>query len=345
MGRRPTECPSTCHQDLSLQTTGRLWYSPECSSSVYFGQPARGSDWPFFEDAVTLADLKPTTDRSEENTPGDGRVDVGILTKGKPTLGMALTSLLLQDEVSLRIHVVDTSARPVINRDDVRFAFRLAGDRQVHCSYEYSGESDLAFSNGKARLIRALSGSHLCLMDDDVVMPARALRQLLDTVHQSPIYGYVSPFCRNSPALQGHLGNRPPCSPGSLIYQDGVVRRILTEYYETTIDVLDRRKSDQKVWETAFLTALFDVLDRPQIRQADLVTYHLDYQEDSQWIDEERTVIARSAAIARDLAKKARAEGTVLADYPVVRSLSTVSPRSVQRSWARRARQVLSWVR
>ena len=295
--------------------------------------------------SVTLADAQPTTGRSHESAPLDGRIDVGILTKGKPTLGMALASLLLQDEVDLRIHVVDTSARPVINRDDVRYALRLAADRRVHCSYEYSGESDLAFSNGKTRLILALNGSHLCLMDDDVVVPAKALGRLLETARSKQVYGYVSPFCKNSPVLHGPLGTQTHYTPGSLIYQDDLVRQILLEYYGTTVDVLDRRKSDRKVWETAFMTALFEVLDRPRIRQADLVTYHLDYQEDPHWIDEERSVIARSTTIARELAQRSQATGIRPPTRQDLERRSSATAPVTSESWARRARRVLPWVR
>lgn len=293
---------------------------------------------------MPLADTQTATDRPQASAPSDGRIEVGILTKGKPTLGMALASLLLQDEVDLRIHVVDTSARPVINRDDVRYALRLAADRRVHCSYEYSGESDRAFSHGKARLILELNGPNLCLMDDDVVVPAKALGRLLETTSSKQVYGYVSPFCKNSPVLHGPLGQQTPYTPGSLIYQDDLVRRILLEYYETTVDVLDRRKSDRKVWETAFLTALFDVLGRPRIRQADLVTYHLDYQEDPNWIEEERTVIARSTAIARELAQKNQSEGPREPRDSAIQRVSGDRSRPAPVSWARRARRVLPWV-
>jgi GT2 family glycosyltransferase len=290
---------------------------------------------------VTLSDLQPTLEASVSADDNDARIDIGILTKGKPTLGMALTSLLLQEDVPIRIHVVDTSARPVINRDDVRFALRLATDRRVQCSYEYSGESDVAFSAGKARLIRALNGRHVCLMDDDVVVPSKALRQLLDTALQYPVYGYISPFCKNSPNVDLEFGARPPCSPGSLIYQDALVHRILIEYYETTVDVLDQRSTDQKVWETAFLTALFEVLDRPAIRQPDLVTYHLDYYESPRWIDEERTVIARSAAIAHALVRRLR-DGTVDPCGPS----PDLAPRApARRSLVRQARALLPWIR
>lgn len=271
----------------------------------------------------------------EENTG----IDVGILTKGKPTLGMVLTSLLLQEAVTVRIHVVDTSSRPVINRDDVRFALRLAGDRGILCNYDFAGESDRAFSAGRARLIRALRGEHLCLMDDDVVMPSAALKNLIATAQRSGVYGYISPLCKNSPGTDSSVGNRPQYSPGSLIYQDPLVREILVEYYETSIDVLDRRKSDHKVWENAFLTALFDALDRPCIRQQDIVTYHLDYQEDPYWIEEERTVVARSRQTARSLV-----EGTHDHLNYSLHPTSTSDDfhvRSSSKSWVRRARRAL----
>ncbi len=294
---------------------------------------------------MALAEAQPAVERTEDAISATARIDVGILTKGKPTLGMALTSLLLQDDVQLRIHVVDTAAHPVISRDDVRFALRLASERHVLCSYEYAGESDRAFSTGKARLIRVLDGSHLCFLDDDVVVPSKALRQLLDTAEQRGVYGYVSPFCVNSATLGGLIGKRPHISPGSLIYQDAVVRRVLLEYYETTIDVLDRRRSQQKVWETAFLTALFDALERPQIRQPDLIIYHLDYQESPCCIDEELAVVARSTALARELARKAQTQRDWSLPYTSARHAVSMDPPPLQRRWAQRALRVLSWVR
>ncbi len=232
-------------------------------------------------------------------------IQVGILTKGKPTLGMVLTSLLLQESVRVQIHVVDTSARPVITRDDVRFALRLAGDRGIRCSYDFAGESDRAFSSGKARLITELTGQFLCLTDDDVVMPSVALARLLQTARSSGVFGYISPLCLNAPHLVGDWGERPPCTPGSVIYQDPIVHQILLRYYQSTTDVLDHQKTDLKVWEPAFLTEIFDALMRPGIRQNDTTIYHLDYHEDPHWIEEERTVIVRSRRAARDLVQQA----------------------------------------
>lgn len=291
---------------------------------------------------MTLVEVQSTVDSLKPPAITSETIDVGVLTKGKPTLGMALTSLLLQEDVQLRIHIVDTAARPVVSRDDVRFALRLASDRHVQCSYEYTGESDLAFSTGKARLVRILDGSHLCFMDDDVVVPSRALRCLLETARQHGTYGYISPLCTNSASFPGA---RPGISPGSLIYQDALVRRVLLEYYETTVDVLDRRRSSQKVWETAFLTALFDELQRPKIRQRDLVIYHLDYHEPPCCIDEEPTVIARSTALARELAAKVRTQDGLLLDPARPRRRPIDEPRQPRRRWARRALRMLSWVR
>ena len=46
-------------------------------------------------------------------------VEIGILTSGKPTLGMTLSSLLMQQVQNIRVYIVDTAEKPVINRDDV----------------------------------------------------------------------------------------------------------------------------------------------------------------------------------------------------------------------------------
>jgi hypothetical protein len=73
-------------------------------------------------------------------------IGVGILTKGKPTLSMVLVSLLMQDGCPLRVHIVDTAPSPVVRRDDVVFALRLAFDRQIVCEYEYSREKDPALT-------------------------------------------------------------------------------------------------------------------------------------------------------------------------------------------------------
>src|SRR5690242_13941911 len=152
-------------------------------------------------------------------------IQVGILTRGKPTLGMVLTSLLLQEGVQVRIHIVDTSGEPVINRPDVQYALRLAADRGLYTSYDFIGESNRAFSGGKARLIRELSGPHICLMDDDIVMPSAAIASLVAEATHVGAYGYITPYCRNAPNLSSLGATSPPFSPGALIYLDDLVRR------------------------------------------------------------------------------------------------------------------------
>lgn len=269
-------------------------------------------------------------------------IEIGILTKGKATLGMVLVSLLLQEAVKVRIRLVDTSERPVINRDDVRFALRLAADRGVECSYDFAGQSARAFSEGKVRLIEALGGRHLCLMDDDVVMPSQALARLLAAARAGGGYGYISPLCKNSPNVSGNWGSQPPCTPGSLIYQDELVHRILLEYYRTTVDVLDRARG-RKVWEQAFLTSLFEELGRPCARLDDIVIHHLDYGEGPRWIDEERSVIAMSRRVAEDLVRKAR-NGELSSSPPKVAPLRprpNPGPLRLDRSPMNRLRRTL----
>lgn len=253
-------------------------------------------------------------------------VEVGILTHGKATLGEVLVSLLLQEAVRVRIRIVDTSAYPVINRDDVRFALRLAAHRGIECHYDFAGASDRSFSEGRGRLIEALKGRHLCLVDDDVVMPSGALARLLATAQLSGVYGYISPTCKGSPNVSGNWGSRPPCTPGSLLYQDEIVRRALLEYYRTTVDVLDQSMVGAKVWEQAFLTGLFDALGRTCARQDDTVIYHLDYGEGPRWIDDERTVVARSEKLAIKLAERAR-RGDLPATPPLRAAMARAQPR------------------
>src|SRR5215213_7614691 len=105
-------------------------------------------------------------------------IGVGILTKGKPTLSMVLVSLLLQDGCPLRVHIVDTAPSPVVRRDDVVFALRLAFDRQIVCEYEYSREKERACGGGRQRRLEALANPLLVFMDDDVVLPADTVARL-----------------------------------------------------------------------------------------------------------------------------------------------------------------------
>ncbi len=244
-----------------------------------------------------------------------------MLTRGKPTLGMALTSLMLQEGIQVRVHLVDTAARPVIQRDDVRLALRLASDRKIQCTYDYAGESDRAFSAGKARVIRELDGPWLCLIDDDIVMASHTLRRMHERAALQGEFGYLSPQCVNAPRLESLPSAGSRCGVGSLIYQDGLVRRILSDYYDSTTDVLDQHKTEDKVWEPAFLTALFDLLGRPGIAVPQATIYHLDYQDDPYWIDEEARVLARSVQVARQLVERARANPAA--------SRPTLSPRSL----------------
>src|SRR5579875_993226 len=126
----------------------------------------------------------------------DEPVGVGILTKGKPTLSMVLVSLLMQEHCQLRVHIVDTAPSPVVRRDDVVFALRLAFDRQIICEYEYSREKERAFSAGRQRLVEALPGPYLVLMDDDVVLPAHTLARLVERAATLTNWGYITPVCK-----------------------------------------------------------------------------------------------------------------------------------------------------
>lgn len=230
-------------------------------------------------------------------------LEIGILTRGKPTLGMALASLLLQDGTPLRIYVVDTSETPVINREDIVFALRLAFDREIQCGYEYSRERERAFSLGKLRLLENLRGPFIAFVDDDIVIPSSTLRAMRGRASDDSLFGYIAPTCKNAVMVNDLLAGQPHYSPGGVIHQDEAVRAILSHYYATTVDVLDRQRSDEKVWETAFLTELFAVLERPRITLPDALTYHLDYSESPDWELARHDLVRRSASKARELVK------------------------------------------
>ena len=235
-------------------------------------------------------------------------IDVGVLTKGKPTLAMTLVTLLLQERVRLRLRVVDTADNPVIKQDDVLFALKLAQDRGVACEYEYSKERQRAFSVGRLRLLEALDGPHVCYVDDDVVLPSSALASLAASARRLGVYGYVAPLCVNAGASRGFLADRPHYSPGGLFHQDALVRSILLDYYSSTVDVLDAKGSaSEKVWELAFLTELFRALGRVTVVQTDCVTYHLDYHRGMRWELTEEALLARSRAKVDELVAKHRA--------------------------------------
>lgn len=232
-------------------------------------------------------------------------VEIGILTRGKPTLAMTLTSLLLQQVQDIRIYIVDTSEEPVIQRDDVAFALRLAFDRRIPCNYEYLREKDRAFSTGRLHILEALKGPNLCFMDDDIVMPPSSLARLLESARSKSGYGFIAPFCQHSPFPPGYRSDVPLYTPGAVFGQDAVVREILLEYYTRGVDVLDRKKASDKVWEPIFLSRLFPSLGRECEIQAENVVYHLDYKEPRNWDTTQEQVVARSESRARDLAKRA----------------------------------------
>lgn len=232
-------------------------------------------------------------------------IEIGILTRGKPTLAMTLGSLLLQEVRDIRIYIVDTSDTPVIHRDDVAFALRLAFDRRITCNYEYLREKERAFSTGRLRILEALKGRNLCFMDDDIVLPPSSLASLLGAIRTTPNYGFVAPFCEHSPFPPGYSMDTPLFSPGTIFNQDQVVREILLEYYRQSVDVLDRKRSSEKVWEPIFLSRLFSALGRPCQIQAENVVYHLDYNEARNWDAFQEQVVARSEDKARELAKRA----------------------------------------
>ena len=227
-------------------------------------------------------------------------VEIGILTRGKPTLAMTLSSLLLQQVQDIRIYIVDTSPTPVINRDDVAFALRLAFDRRITCNYEYLREKDRAFSMGRLRILEALKGRNLCFMDDDIVLPSSALARMLDQACSGD-YGFVAPFCQHPAFPPGYRSSNPLYTTGALLCQDQALREILLQYYRSTVDVLDKVSSREKVWEPVFLTHLFPALGRSCLIQSENVVYHLDYREPINWDAFQEQVVLRSEAKAREL--------------------------------------------
>ncbi len=231
-------------------------------------------------------------------------LEIGILTRGKPTLGMTLCSLLLQQVQDIRIYITDTAEKPVINRDDVTFALRLAFDRHIPCNYEYLRERDRAFSRGRLRILEALKGRYIIFMDDDIVLPSSALSRLLEDAQGPGIFGFVAPVCRHSAYPTGYSSGNPLYVPGALFCQDHLVREILLEYYRTTTDTLDRAQSQEKTWEPAFLTKLFSLMDRACLVQADNEVYHLDYREPLNWNAFQEELVARSEEKAMELYMK-----------------------------------------
>jgi hypothetical protein len=228
-------------------------------------------------------------------------VQVGVLTKGKPTLAMVLANLVLTDEPKLSIVIVDTAEKPVIERDDVLFALKLAQDRKISCEYERSRDKQRAFSVGRLQLLRRLDGPYTCFMDDDVVLSSGSLVRTMEMAQAVPNFGYVAPTCVNAGATRGFLMGKPHYSPGGVFRQDDVVRRILLDYYSSTSDVLDAERSSDKVWELAFLTELFPALGRPCFVEQDNISYHLDYHERVRWELMEERLEKRSREKLKEL--------------------------------------------
>ena len=253
-------------------------------------------------------------ERATDLVDVEEHLQVGILTRGKPTLGMVLVSLLLQEAIPLRIHMVDTASRAVIERDDVRFALRLASERNIRSTYERLNSSDRAFTDGKLALIRELPGRYICLIDDDIVMPSSTMADLWATAQSLSEFGFIAPSLRNSPHPKSPNLLGLQYSPGSVIFQDEAVRSILIEYYRSTVDVLDHRRSIEKVWEIAFLTGMFNGLGRPCIDRSDIVSYHLDYQARPVWHDDEQALVNRSISLAQRLITNHRPSEDLLAE-------------------------------
>ncbi|HEY0070969.1 MAG TPA: hypothetical protein VGE04_13465 [Chloroflexia bacterium] len=253
-----------------------------------------------FTRPIEAISLEPSTAR-EASEP---LLEIGILTIGKPTLSMSLSSLLLQDESRIRIHLVDTAPRPIINSPEVQSTLRLAADRGITCTYEHLHDDKRAFSLGRLALLETLKGPNICFMDDDVVMPSRAITSMLEWIGGNPGYGWLAPYCKNVATPRTALGGRDHYSPGGAIYQDRLVRNILLEYYETTVDVLDKQRVAKKVWEIAFLTELFPMLDRSTHVQRENVIYHLDYHERPNWDLLQEDLVRTSRDKARELVDK-----------------------------------------
>src|ERR1700736_6637238 len=181
---------------------------------------------------MTLAESEPT------------RIQVGILTKGRPMLAIVIANLVLQEEYPLEIFVVDTGDEPAIKRVDVVSVLRLAQVRNVRCEYELHRDRNRAFSSGRLKLLENLNGPLGAFMDDDIVLANMvALASLGRRAGDlGPRPGWVAPYCVNAGSARGFLKDAPHYSPGGIFAQDEVVRNILLEYYDNHSDVLDARR-------------------------------------------------------------------------------------------------------
>jgi hypothetical protein len=223
-------------------------------------------------------------------------IQVGILTKGRPTLATVIATLVLQEEHPLEIFIVDTGEQPAIKRVDIVSVLRLAQDRGVRCEYELHRDRHRAFSGGRLKLLENLTGPLLAFVDDDIVLAGMAAMGSLArrAVELGPRLGWVAPFCVNAGSARGFLKDTPHYSPGGIFAQDEVVRSILLEYYNNNTDVLDARGPRERVWELEFLTELFPALGRVTEVQTDTVSYHLDYGGSTRWDLMEEALLANT---------------------------------------------------
>src|SRR3954464_7675580 len=111
---------------------------------------------------------------------------------------MVLSSLLLADGPEISIHIVDTAETPVIERDDVLFALKLAQDRKIPCEYHRSRDKARGFTSGRRHLLEHLKGRYICYMDDDVVISAGSFARIIAMAEESTDFGYIAPRCVNA---------------------------------------------------------------------------------------------------------------------------------------------------
>lgn len=234
-------------------------------------------------------------------------IAVGILTRGKPTLALAITALLIQEPRPARVHLVDTGTDPIIRREDVIAALKLATDRGIPMDYEVLRDRERPFSHGRLRLLEVLDLPHLCWLDDDVVLSAGALHRLFQAGEALATggqpYGYVAPYCVNAGVRESPFAGRAHWTSGGLIFLDDTVRLMLHSYYSEQIDVLDRARG-QKVWEMAFLTEVLPALGRPCSVVRDTTVYHLDYGPRQNWDLLDIQVGARTSQVAQAYATR-----------------------------------------
>jgi hypothetical protein len=227
-------------------------------------------------------------------------IEVGLLTRGKATLAMVLISLLTQDTDQLRLHIVDTGTQPAISRDDVRFALRLAVDRGIRYNYEYVRPHPRSFSDGRRRLVEALSGELLALCDDDIVFPSSWASRLARAAAEEADWGFLAPVCVNSRIPPDVFEGGAHFTPDGLLRQDASMRAALLRYYAGTPDLLDRVSATRKAWEIAALSELVAASGRRLVHLPDLVTYHLDYDSPVDFSAAEERVVAFSRRAARE---------------------------------------------